>query len=142
MKLSQLKELVRQVVKEEGDYQQFFRSMLDKTGKDINSMSDEEKKKFFNTVDNAYKAKNESRKKINEQTYISDDKSSKGKQFTIKDSDISKYIKSPRELVSALNKAGFNLGSGHDSVEFEKNGNGYRLRAEDNCGRLQTIRFN
>ena len=63
MKLSQLKELVRQVVKEEGDYQQFFRSMLDKTGKDINSMSDEEKKKFFNTVDNAYKAKNESKLK-------------------------------------------------------------------------------
>ena len=33
--------------------------MLDKTGKDINSMSDEEKKKFFTAVDKAYKAKTE-----------------------------------------------------------------------------------
>jgi len=33
--------------------------MLDKSGKDINSMSDDEKKKFFNAVDKAYKAKQE-----------------------------------------------------------------------------------
>jgi hypothetical protein len=59
MKISQLKELVRQVVKEEQDYQQLFKHMLDKSGKDINSMSDEEKKKFFNAVDTAYKAKSE-----------------------------------------------------------------------------------
>jgi hypothetical protein len=59
MKISQLKELVRQVVKEENDYQQLFKHMLDKTGKDINSMSDDEKKKFFNAVDTAYKAKSE-----------------------------------------------------------------------------------
>jgi hypothetical protein len=59
MKISQLKELVRQVVKEENDYQQLFKHMLDKTGKDINSMGDEEKKKFFNAVDTAYKAKSE-----------------------------------------------------------------------------------
>lgn len=61
MKISQLKELVRQVVREENDYQQLFKHMLDKTGKDINSMSDEEKKKFFNAVDTAYKAKSEGR---------------------------------------------------------------------------------
>ena len=61
MKISQLKELVRQVVKEENDYQQLFKHMLDKTGKDINSMSDDEKKKFFNAVDTAYKAKSEGR---------------------------------------------------------------------------------
>ena len=61
MNLSQLKELVKQVVKEENDYQQLFKHMLDKTGKDINSMSDEDKKKFFNAVDTAYKAKSEGR---------------------------------------------------------------------------------
>ena len=61
MKLHQLKELVRQVVREEHDYQQLFKHMLDKTGKDINSMSDDEKKKFFNAVDTAYKAKSEGR---------------------------------------------------------------------------------
>jgi rubrerythrin len=59
MNLQQLKELVREVIKEEQDYQELFRTMLDKTGKDINSMSDEEKKKFFNAVDKAYQAKSE-----------------------------------------------------------------------------------
>lgn len=61
MNISQLKELVKQVVKEENDYQQLFKHMLDKSGKDINSMNDDEKKKFFNAVDTAYKAKSEGR---------------------------------------------------------------------------------
>jgi hypothetical protein len=61
MKLHQLREFVKQVVKEEQDYQQLFKHMLDKTGKDINSMSDEDKKKFFSAVDTAYKAKSEGR---------------------------------------------------------------------------------
>jgi uncharacterized membrane-anchored protein YhcB (DUF1043 family) len=59
MKIAQLKELVKQVVKEEHDYQQLFKHMLDKSGKDIPSMSDDDKKKFFNAVDTAYKAKSE-----------------------------------------------------------------------------------
>jgi hypothetical protein len=63
MKISQLKELVRQVVKEENDYQQLFKTMLNKSGKSINDMSDDEKKKFFNAVDTAYKAKSEGRLK-------------------------------------------------------------------------------
>ena len=63
MKLSQLKELVKQVVKEEHDYQQLFKHMLDKCGKSITDMSDDEKKKFFNAVDTAYKAKSEGRLK-------------------------------------------------------------------------------
>ena len=61
MDIKQLKELIKQVVKEESDYQQLFKHMLDKTGKDINSMSDDEKKKFFNAVDKAYNAKQEGR---------------------------------------------------------------------------------
>jgi uncharacterized membrane-anchored protein YhcB (DUF1043 family) len=61
MKLHQLKELVRQVVREEHDYQQLFKHMLDKSGKSIPDMSDDEKKKFFNAVDTAYKAKSEGR---------------------------------------------------------------------------------
>lgn len=59
MKKSELVELIKQVIKEENDYQQLFKTMLDKSGKDINSMSDDEKKKFFNAVDKAYKAKQE-----------------------------------------------------------------------------------
>lgn len=61
MNIKQLRELVRQVVSEENDYQQLFKTMLDKSGKDINSMGDDEKKKFFTAVDKAYKAKSEGR---------------------------------------------------------------------------------
>lgn len=77
MKLSQLRELVREVMKEEQDYQDLFKAMLDKTGKSIPDMSDEEKKAFFNAVDKAYKAKSEGKlkesahkKKINEMTDV------------------------------------------------------------------------
>jgi hypothetical protein len=59
MKKQELLELIRQVVKEEQDYQDLFKAMLDKTGKQIDTMSDDEKKKFFNAVDKAYKAKSE-----------------------------------------------------------------------------------
>ena len=58
---SQLKEFVKQIVKEEQDYQQLFKTMLDMSGKSINSMSDDDKKKFFNAVDKAFQAKNEGR---------------------------------------------------------------------------------
>jgi len=61
MKHNELKELIRQVVKEESDYQQLFKHMLDKTGKSIPDMSDAEKVKFFTAVDKAYKAKSEGR---------------------------------------------------------------------------------
>ena len=63
MKHTELKELIRQVVKEESDYQQLFKHMLDKTGKSLEDMSDDEKKVFFNAVDKAAKAKNEGRLK-------------------------------------------------------------------------------
>ena len=59
MKTSELKELIRQVVKEESDYQQLFKHMLDRTGKSIPDMSDDEKVKFFQAVDKAAKAKSE-----------------------------------------------------------------------------------
>jgi intein/homing endonuclease len=61
MKHTELKELIRQVVKEESDYQQLFKHMLDRTGKSIPDMSDAEKVKFFQAVDKAAKAKNEGR---------------------------------------------------------------------------------
>lgn len=59
MQKGELKELVKQVIQEEQDYQALFKLMLKRSGKDINSMSDEEKKKFFTAVDKAYKAKTE-----------------------------------------------------------------------------------
>ena len=59
MDIKQLKELIKQVVKEENDYQQMFKHMLDKTGKSLPDMSDTEKKAFFTAVDKAAKAKSE-----------------------------------------------------------------------------------
>lgn len=41
-------------------YKAKFQAMLKKTGKSLKDMSDEEKKKFFNAVDNAHSAKDES----------------------------------------------------------------------------------
>jgi hypothetical protein len=61
MNLVELKNLIKEVIVEEQDYQRLFKSMLDATGKDINSMGDDDKKKFFNAVDKAYKAKTEGR---------------------------------------------------------------------------------
>ncbi len=54
-----LKELVKEVMIEESEYQEFFQKALDKAGKDINSMSDDEKKEFFNKIDTAWNGKGE-----------------------------------------------------------------------------------
>ena len=43
----------------EQEYQKLFKKELDKAGKGIASMSDQEKKSFFNKIDKMYKAKNE-----------------------------------------------------------------------------------
>jgi len=56
---SRLKELVKEVLVEENEYQAFFQKALDKAGKDINAMSDEEKKAFFNKIDSAWNGKGE-----------------------------------------------------------------------------------
>jgi hypothetical protein len=54
-----LKELVREVMTEESEYQAFFKKALDKAGKSINDMTDDEKKAFFNKVDTAWNGKGE-----------------------------------------------------------------------------------
>lgn len=73
MKVSKnLKEFVKQTIREEQDYQQLFKHMLDRTGKSIASMSDDEKKKFFNAVDTAYKAKSEGRLRGYNEAELSD----------------------------------------------------------------------
>ena len=43
----------------ESDYQKMFKKELEKAGKGIGSMSDQEKKDFFNKIDKKYKGKNE-----------------------------------------------------------------------------------
>ena len=54
-----LKELVKEVMVEENEYQAFFAKALEKAGKSIPSMSDSEKKAFFDKVDAAWNGKGE-----------------------------------------------------------------------------------
>jgi hypothetical protein len=54
-----LKELVKEVMVEENEYQAFFAKALEKSGKSIPSMSDEEKKAFFDKIDSAWNGKGE-----------------------------------------------------------------------------------
>jgi len=70
MKISRdrLKEIVREVMVEESEYQTFFKKALEKTGKSIPQMSDEEKKAFFNKIDAAWKGKGEKREQVEELT--------------------------------------------------------------------------
>lgn len=55
----QFKKIVREVLTEENEYQQFFQKALDKAGKSIPSMSDEEKKAFFDKIDAAWSGRGE-----------------------------------------------------------------------------------
>ena len=50
--------------KQSEDYKQLFKKELEKTGKGVGSMSDIEKKAFFNNIDKKHKAKNEGSKEI------------------------------------------------------------------------------
>ena len=54
-----IKDTLRTVMAEETEYQIFFKKALEKAGKSIPSMSDEEKKEFFNKIDAAWNAKGE-----------------------------------------------------------------------------------
>ena len=54
-----IKETIKTIMAEEADYKTFFKKALEKAGKDIPSMSDEEKKAFFNKIDAAWDGKGE-----------------------------------------------------------------------------------
>jgi len=56
---AQLKETLRTIMKEESEYQIFFKKALEKSGKSIADMSDDEKKDFFNKIDAAWDGKGE-----------------------------------------------------------------------------------
>ena len=53
------KEIIKDVLREEPEYQKFFKKALEKSGKSIPQMSDDEKKAFFNKIDAAWKGKGE-----------------------------------------------------------------------------------
>src|SRR6056300_414952 len=60
-KSGSMSEVVKEMQKHIKDnaYQDMFKKELEKTGKGIGSMSDQEKKDFFNKIDKKYKGKNE-----------------------------------------------------------------------------------
>jgi hypothetical protein len=61
---NRLKEIVKEVMVEEADYQTFFKKALEKAGKGINDMSDDEKKAFFNKIDAAWNGKGEKNEEL------------------------------------------------------------------------------
>ena len=60
-----LKNIVKETMIEESEYQEFFKRALEKAGKSIPDMSDEEKKKFFNNIEKTWKGKG-TKKEISE----------------------------------------------------------------------------
>ena len=52
-----LKTIVKETMIEESEYQEFFKKALEKAGKSIPDMSDEEKKAFFNNIEKTWKGK-------------------------------------------------------------------------------------
>jgi hypothetical protein len=64
--VTELKRIIKEIIKEETEYQQFFKKALEKTGKSIPQMSDDEKKDFFNKIDKAWKGKGEKSESVSE----------------------------------------------------------------------------
>ena len=59
LKMKNIKETIKSIVKEESEYEVFFRKALDKAGKKITDMNDDEKKAFFTKIDTAWTGKGE-----------------------------------------------------------------------------------
>lgn len=59
-----IKDTLRAIMAEETEYQTFFKKALKKAGKSIPSMSDEEKKAFFNKIDAAWDGKGEKNEEL------------------------------------------------------------------------------
>ena len=58
----QLKNIVRETLQEESEYQTFFKNIR-KAGKSIPQMSDDEKKSFFNKIEKLWKGRGEKKTK-------------------------------------------------------------------------------
>ncbi len=61
-----LKNIVKETMIEESEYQEFFKRALEKAGKSIPSMSDEEKKAFFNKIEKTWKGKGAKKEEVSE----------------------------------------------------------------------------
>lgn len=61
-----LKNIVKETMIEESEYQEFFKKALEKAGKSIPSMSDEEKKAFFNNIEKTWKGRGAKKESVEE----------------------------------------------------------------------------
>jgi len=63
-----LKAIVKETMIEESEYQEFFKRALEKAGKSIPQMSDEEKKAFFNKIEKTWKGRGQKKEEVSELT--------------------------------------------------------------------------
>jgi hypothetical protein len=94
---NRLKEIIADVLREESEYQKFFKKALEKAGKSIPSMSDDEKKAFFNKIEKTWKsrgAKNEV--EVNEGKFKREEKTLKDLAGVVK-IDFSEALESLQE---------------------------------------------
>lgn len=63
---NRLKEIVRETIVEENEYQAFFQKCLAKAGGSITAMGTQEKKDFFNKIDSAWNSRGEKRGNVKE----------------------------------------------------------------------------
>jgi hypothetical protein len=113
-----LKNIVKETMIEESEYQEFFKKALEKAGKSIPSMSDEEKKAFFNKIEKTWKGrgkKNEGNafgaavakaKKDGDSKFKVGDKEYKVERFGRGDeTELDELTKAQEKLPPALKKA-------------------------------------
>ena len=63
-----LKTIVKETMIEESEYQEFFKKALEKAGKSIPAMSDDEKKAFFNKIEKTWKGRGAKKESVDELT--------------------------------------------------------------------------
>jgi len=61
-----LKAIVKETMIEESEYQEFFKRALEKAGKSIPQMSDNEKKAFFNKIEKTWKGRGAKKEEVSE----------------------------------------------------------------------------
>lgn len=125
------KNIVREVMIDESEYQEFFKKALEKAGKSIPSMSDEEKKKFFNNIEKTWKGKGTKNERFGRGE---DGIDRQGPTFGSADESIEELTKAQEKLPPALQKAiekkdkkkeEVKESVNEDSMDWEKNFKGY-----------------
>jgi hypothetical protein len=131
------KNIVREVMTEESEYQDFFKRALEKTGKSIPNMSDEEKKAFFNKIDAAWDAKGEK----NEELTGNQHKLDVDGDGEIEASDLAALRAGKTTVKEVENKYKKAILAKHPKEEKEIMLKIYRLAAKSNMGKITGDEF-